>query len=328
MQFGYAATRAARIIGLAPCAMLVAVSPASGQSYPNKPIRLITAEAGGGNDFAARLIVQGLAGSLGQQMVVDNRGGAGGIIAVEIAARAQPDGYTLLLYANNIWLIPLLRSSVPYDPVRDFAPITWAAKSPNTVVVHPSLPVRSMEELIAYAKARPGELNYGSGGTGATTHLAVELFKSMTGVNIVRVPFKGNGPALNALIGGQVQLMFATAGAVAPHLKSGRLRALAVTSAQPSPLAPGLPTVAASGLPGYESISIYGVYAPSRTPPAIVQHLNEAIVRVLGRAEVKEKFLASGVETVGSAPGELAAIMKSEIARMGKVIRDAGLRED
>jgi len=328
MQFGYAATRAARIIGLALYAVLIAVSPASGQGYPNKPIRLITAEAGGGNDFAARLIVQGLAGSLGQQMVVDNRGGAGGIIAVEIAARAQPDGYTLLLYANNIWLIPLLRSSVPYDPVRDFAPITWAAKSPNTVVVHPSLPVRSMEELIAYAKARPGELNYGSGGTGATTHLAVELFKSMTGVNIVRVPFKGNGPALNALIGGQVQLMFATAGAVAPHLKSGRLRALAVTSAQPSPLAPGLPTVAASGLPGYESISIYGVYAPSRTPPAIVQHLNEAIVRVLGRAEVKEKFLASGVETVGSAPGELAAIMKSEIARMGKVIRDAGLRED
>jgi len=308
--------------------MLLAAGSASGQSYPSKPIRLITAEAGGGNDFAARLIVQGLAGSLGQQMVVDNRGGAGGIIAVELAARAQPDGYTLLLYANNIWLIPLLRSSVPYDPVRDFAPITWAAKSPNTVVVHPSLPVRSMEELIAYAKARPGELNYGSGGTGATTHLAVELFKSMTGVNIVRVPFKGNGPALNALIGGQVQLMFATAGAVAPHLKSGRLRALAVTSAQPSPLAPGLPTVAASGLPGYESISIYGVYAPARTPPAIVQRLNEVIVRVLGRAEVKEKFLASGVETVGSAPGDLAAIMKSEIARMGKVIRDAGLRED
>ena len=309
-------------------AALLCAGAACGQGYPTKPIRLVTAEAGGGNDFAARLIVQGLAGSLGQQMVVDNRGGAGGQIAVEIVARAQPDGYTLLLYANNIWLIPLVRSKVPYDPVRDFAPITWAARSPNTVVVHPSLPVKSVEDLIALAKARPGELNYGSGGTGATTHLAVELFKSMTGVNIVRVPFKGNAPALNALIGGQIQLMFATAGSVAPHLKSGRLRALAITSAQPSPLAPGLPTVAAAGLPGYESISIYGVFAPARTSPAIVKRLNEEIVRVLARADVKEKFLASGVESVGSSPELLAATMKSEIARMGKVIRDAGIRED
>jgi len=301
---------------------------ASGQDYPRKPIRLVTAEPGGGNDFAARLIVQGLGGSLGQPMIVDNRGGAGGIIAADIVAKAQPDGYTLLLYANNIWIIPLLRSNTPFDVIRDFAPITWAAKSPNTVVVHPALPVKSVEDLIAHARARPGELNYGSGGSGSSTHLAVELLKSMAGVNIVRVPFRGNAPALNALFAGEVHLMIATAGTVAPHLKSGRLRALAVTSAQPSPLAPGLPTVAASGLPGYESIQIYGVFAPSRTSSAIVKRLHDEIVRVLGRADVKEKFLAAGVEPVGSTPQQLAATIKSEIVRMSKVIKDAGIREE
>jgi tripartite-type tricarboxylate transporter receptor subunit TctC len=309
-------------------AIFLSAGMASAQNYPTKPIRMVTAEPGGGNDFSARLIVQGLGGSLGQPMIVDNRGGAGGIIAADIVAKAQPDGYTLLLYANNIWIIPLLRRNTPFDVIRDFAPITWAAKSPNTVVVHPSLPVKSVEDLIAYAKARPGELNYGSGGTGSSTHLAVELFKSMTGVNIVRVAFKGNAPALNGLFAGEVHLMIATAGTVAPHLKSGRLRALAVTSAQPSPLAPGLPTVAASGLPGYESMQIYGVFAPSRTPAAIVKRLNEEIVRVLGRADVKEKFLASGVEPVGSTPQQLAATIKSEIVRMGKVIKDAGIREE
>ena len=301
---------------------------ASGQDYPRKPIRLVTAEPGGGNDFTARLIVQGLAGSLGQPMIVDNRGGAGGIIAADIVAKAQPDGYTLLLYANNIWIIPLLRSNAPFDVIRDFAPITWAAKSPNTVVVHPALPVKSVEDLIAHARARPGELNYGSGGSGSSTHLAVELLKSMAGVNIVRVPFRGNAPALNALFAGEVHLMIATAGTVAPHLKSGRLRALAVTSAQPSPLAPGLPTVAASGLPGYESIQIYGVFAPGRTSSVIVKRLHDEIVRVLGRADVKEKFLAAGVEPVGSTPQQLAATIKSEIVRMSKVIKDAGIREE
>jgi len=301
---------------------------ATGQDYPRRPIRLVTAEPGGGNDFAARLIVQGLGSSLGQPMIVDNRGGAGGIIAADIVAKAQPDGYTLLLYANNIWIIPLLTSNAPFDVVRDFAPITWAAKSPNIMVVHPALSVKSVEDLIAHARARPGELNYGSGGTGSSTHLAVELLKSMAGINIVRVPFKGNAPALNALFAGEVHMMIATAGTVTPHLKSGRLRALAVTSAQPSPLAPGLPTMAASGLPGYESIQIYGVFAPSRTAAAIVTRLNQEIVRVLGRAEVKEKFLAGGVEPVGSTPQQLAATIRSEIARMSKVIKDAGIREE
>jgi len=188
--------------------------------------------------------------------------------------------------------------------------------------------VKSVDDLIALARARPGELNYGSGGSGSSTHLAAELFKSMARVNIVRVPFKGNSPALNAMFAGEIQLMIVTAGTVAPHLKSGRLRALAVTSAQPSPLAPGLPTMAASGLPGYESIQIYGVFAPRKTDGAIVKRLNEEIVRVLGRTDVKEKFLASGVEPVGSTPQLLAATIKSEIARMGKVIKDAAIRAE
>ena len=300
----------------------------SGQGYPMKPIRIVTAEAGGGNDFAARTIARGIGDSLGQQLIVDNRGGAGGIIAADIVARAPPDGHTLLVYASNIWIIPLLKKQVPYDVGRDFAPVTWAARSPSTLVVHPSLPVKSVRDLIAMAQAKPAQLNYGSGGSGATTHIAAELFKAMAKVNIVRVAYRGNAPALNDLIAGQIQVMFITAGAVAPHIGSGRLRALAVTSAQPSALSPGLPTVASSGLPGYESLSMYGVFAPSKTPAAIIQHLNREIVRVLNRNEVKEQFLNAGVETVGSTPEAFAAAIKADIARMSKVINDAGIRED
>ena len=309
-------------------ALAAAGMAASAQNYPSRPIRIVTAEPGGGNDFAARLIVQGLGGSLGQPVIVDNRGGAGGLIAVNVALKAQPDGHTLLLYANNVWIIPLLRRSAPYDAVRDFVPITLAAKAPNAVVVHPSLPVKSIAQLIALAKARPGELNYGSGGNGSSTHLAVELFKSMAGVDIVRVVFKGNAPAQNALFSGEVQLMIAPAGSLASHLNSARLRALAVTSAQPSPLLPGLPTMAASGLPGYESMQIYGIFAPAKTPAAIVGRLNEEIVRVVQRPDVRDKFLAAGVEPVGSTPQELATTMKSEIVRIGKVIKDAGIRDE
>lgn len=304
------------------------VGAAFGQNYPVKPVRIVTAEPGGGNDFAARVLAQGLTRSLGQQVIVDNRGGAGGAIAAEVAAKAPPDGYTLLLYAGNIWTIPLLRKNVPYDFVADFAPVTWVARSPNTVVVHPSLPVQSVKELIALAKARPGQLNYASGGSGSSTHLSVELFKSMAGVNIVRVPYKGNAPALNDLIAGQVQVMFVTAATVTPHLTSGRLKALAVTSVEPSVLAPGLPTVAASGLPGYESISIYGLFAPSRTPAAIIRLLNQESAQFLKTAEVKERFFKVGVETVGSSPEEFAAVIKSDMTKMAKVIKDAGIREE
>ena len=308
--------------------LVLAAGSACAQTYPTKPIRIVTSEPGGGNDFTARTIGQAIGARLGQPWIIDNRGGAGGAIAAEIVARAPPDGYTLLVYASNIWMIPLLRANVPYDPVRDFAPITWAARSPNTVVVHPSLPVKSMKELIALAKSRPGQLSYGSGGTGATSHLSAELFKSMAKVDILRIPYKSNVPALNDLMGGQVQLMFSTASSVTPHVRSGRLRGLAVTSAEPSPLAPGLPTVAAAaGLPGYESISIYGVFVPAKTPDAIVRQLNQAVVAVLNQPDVRERFFNTGVETVGSTPEQFAGVIRADIARMAKVIKEAGIRE-
>jgi tripartite-type tricarboxylate transporter receptor subunit TctC len=301
------------------------IADASAQSYPVRPIRVITAEPGGGNDFAARTIGQAISPRLGQQWVVDNRGGAGGMIAAEIAAKAAPDGYTLLVYASNIWIIPLLRRDISYS-MRDFAPITWIARSPNILVVHPSLPVHSVAELVELARSQPGRLSYASGGAGATTHLAAELFKSMAKVDIVQVAYKGNGPALIDLAGGRVHVMFATASSVAPYLKSGRLRAIAVTSIEPSVLAPGLPTVASAGLVGYESGSIYGVFAPARTPEAIVRQLNAAIVAVLNTQPVRDRFLASGVETVGSTPERFAEVIRADVERMSTVIKEAGIR--
>lgn len=310
-----------------PVAIMTMLSGAvCGQNFPNKPIRLFTTEAGGGADFVARLIAQGLSTSLGQQVIVENRGG--GIIAGDIVAKAPPDGYTVLLQGTAFLLAPFLRSSVPFDPVRDFAPLTLADRSPNVLVVHPSLPIRSVKELIALAKTRPGELNYASGSTGASTQLAAELFNTLAGVKIERINYRGTAPALNDLIGGQVQLMFTTAGAGAAHIKSGRLRAVAVTSAQPSALAPGLPTVAASGLPGYESVSLHVIFAPAKTPAPVINQLNQEMVRVLKTPEIKERFLAVGVESVGSSPEELAATVKSETAKWSKVIRDAGIKPE
>ena len=313
---------------LSTATLVFCAGTASGQNYPSKPIRMLTAEAGGGADFVARVIARELTANLGEQVIVDNRGGAGGIIAGEIVARAAPDGYTLLFYGPAIWLLPFLRNHVPYDPVRDFSPITMAVTTPNILVVHPSLPVSSVGELIALAKARPGQINDAGANTGSSVHLAAELFKAMAGVKIVRVPFKGVGPALNALIAGQVQIMFPSAGAVAPHVKSGRLRALAVTSAQPTALAPGLPTVAASGVPGYESIAMFGIFAPARLPAALSIRLHQEVVHVLVRPEVKSRLFESGVEPVGNSPAEFAATLKSEMTKWGKVIKDAGIRDE
>jgi tripartite-type tricarboxylate transporter receptor subunit TctC len=295
-------------------------------SYPNKPIRIVTAEVAGGADFVARLIAQGVSGSLGQQVIVENRGGSA-IIPAQAVAKAPPDGYTLLVYGNNFWLLPFIQN-VPYDPVRDFSPLTLAARSPNMLVVHPSLPVKSVRELIALAKAKPGELNYASAATGGSSHLAAELFKALAGVNIVRVPYKGTVPGITDLIAGQVQLMFGTTGTLAPHVQSGRLRALAVTSVQETALAPGLPTVAAAGLPGYEAESAYGLFAPAGTPAPILRRLHAETVRVLSRPEVKERLFNTGVEVVGNTPEAFAASIKSDMARMGKVIKDAGIRAD
>ena len=308
---------AAALVAAAICAAVQA------QSYPAKPVRFVTSEPGGGNDIVARVLAEGLTTSLGQRVIVDNRG----IVAAEIAKNANPDGYTLLVYGANIWLLPYLREHVAWDPLRDFAPITIAVQLPNVLVVHPTVPVKSVRELIDYAKARPGKLDYAAGTIGVSPHLSAELFKAMTSIDIVRVPYKGGGPALNGLIAGETHLMFPNVGGAMPHMKSGRVRALAVSSAQPSALAPGLPTIAAT-VPGYEFSAVICLYAPAKTPPAIVEQLNREAVRVLRSPEVKERLFNSGAEVVANSAREFAAYMKADMQKMGKVIRDAGIKAE
>jgi tripartite-type tricarboxylate transporter receptor subunit TctC len=296
------------------------------QDFPAKPVRIVTSGIGGAGDIAARVIAQGLGTTLGQQVVVDNR--ASGVIPIEVVVRAVPDGYTILLYGSVVWLAPYLRDTVSYDPIKDLAPITLAVTSPNVLVVHPSLPVKSVADLIALARTKPGDLNYGSSGAGSSGHLAAELFNAMAKIRIVRVNYKGAGAALSDVIAGQVQLSFATATSISAHVQSGRLKALAVTSAKPSALLPNLPTIAGSGLSGYESASTSGIFAPAATPPAIIGRLNQEIVRALGRSDVKERFLNAGSEVVASTPAHLLAVIKADMSRMGKVIRDAGIRAE
>ena len=311
-----------RIIALGVLVGMAAASAAYAQSYPTRPVRIVTTAPGAANDRFARMIAQGLTDVFGKQVIVDNRGG--GILAIDTVAKATPDGYTVLLYSNGLWTLPLIQK-VSYD-MGDFAPVTLVGRQPNVLVVHPGLGVASVKDLIALAKAKPGQLNYGSGSTGSTPHIAGELFKNQAGVDIVRVAYKGAGPALTALLGGEVQLMFPTAGSAAPHVKSGKLKALAVTSAQPSELAPGLPTVAAAGLPGYESIAPFGIFAPAGTPAAIVRRLSDEIGKVVNRADVKRRFFDNGVEVVGGAPEELAATIRSDTVRLTKLVKEAGLR--
>lgn len=303
--------------------MALSAGFACAQDYPNRPIRVITAAVGGGIDFTARLVAHGLTASLGQQVIVDNRGGTN--VAPHTVAKATPDGYTILIHNNTVWISPLL-DKVPYDHEQELAPISLTSRSPNILVVHPSLPVNSVKELIALGKAHPGAINYASGPVGASNHLAAELFKALAGVNFMRIGYKGGGPALNDLLSGHVPVMFATTGSVTAHVRSGRLKGLAVTSAQPSALAPGLPTIAASGVPGYVSEAIYGMFAPAKTPVAIINRLHQETARFLGMPETKERFFNSGVETVGNSPQEFAAVIKSETIRLDKVIKSAGIR--
>jgi len=296
---------------------------AAQQSYPTKPIRVVTTEPGSSLDLTARYVAQGISGPLGQQVIVDNRR----VNSIEIVAKAQPDGYTLLAYGSPIWIMPMLRE-VTFDPVKDFAPITLAATSPNVLAIHPAVAATSVKELIALAKSRPGALNYGSSVTGGTPHLAAELFKSLAGVDVVRVAYKGVAVAVTDLIGGQLQMMFPVVPSAIPHVKTGKLRALAVSSAQSSALAPGLPTMAASGLPGYELVAVYGMFAPARTPVALLERLNREMVRGINTPEMKAQFLIAGAEVVGSTQQAFAAFIKADMARMSKVIKDAGIRED
>lgn len=302
--------------------LLSVIGNANAQAYPTKPVRIVVTGVGSGGDFAARLIAQGVTATLGQALIVDNRGS--GNLPAEIVAKAAPDGYTLCLSAAPLWITPFLRKTA-YDPLRDFAPVTLAISSPNILVVHPALPVKSVRDLIALIRAKPGALNYATSGIGASSFLAAELFKSMLRADMVRVNYKSGGLALTELISGQVQLMFANAGSVATHLQSGRLKALAVTSAKPSALMPGLPTIAAGGLPGYELVSVQGIFAPAGTPEAVITRLNREFIPFLRRADTREKFFAAGVEAIGGTPEELAATLKSEMARLGKVIQATGI---
>ncbi len=294
-----------------------------GQDYPNKPVRILCIGPGGSSDFTARLLASGISAPLNQNVVVENRPG---LLGMEAVSKAAPDGYTLLMAGGNFWTAPLIEKTA-YDPVRDFSAVTLVVTSPALLVVHPALPVKSVKELIALAKARPGQLNYSSATTGGAGHLAAELFNEMAHTKIVRIPYKNTGQSITDLMGGHVQLSFAQTSAVEQYVKSGRLRALAVTSVKPSPLMPGLPTVAAT-LPGYEAVNFLGVFAPANTPPPIINKLHAEIVRWLARPEVKERFRNTGVETVGSSPEELAAAVKADIARLSKVIKNLNIKAD
>lgn len=303
--------------------MVMGVGAASSQDYPNKTIRIVTAPAGGAADFLARPIAQELSVSLGNQVIVDNR--PGGVIPGGIVSKSAPDGYTLLCASGILWILPLLQDA-PFDPVKDFSPIILGARTANVLVVHPSLPVKTIAQLIALAKARPGEINYSSAATGTTTHLSGELLNFMAGIRLVRIPYKGTVPALTGLMVGEVHLSFPTTAAALPHVKTGRMRALAVTSAEPSVLFPTLPTVAASGLPGYESVSPFGLWAPAKTPRAIIERLNQESVKILTRPDIKERLTNAGLEIVASSPEQFAAVIKADMANMRKVLKAAGIR--
>ena len=301
--------------------MILGAGVVSGQEYPNKPVRIITSAAGGLNDILGRLIAQGISGPLGQPVIVENR--PSGVIPGETVAKAPADGYTTLFTGGSLWTGPLLEKT-PYDPVKDFAAITLVSNAPSLLLVHPSVPVKSVKELIALAKAKPGALNNGSVGTGATSHLSAELFKSMAGVNIVRIPYSTNASLFADMVSGQVQLTFGLASLFMQYVKAGKLKALAVSSTNPSPLFPGLPTIAAA-VPGYETGTVQAMFAPANTPSTAINRLNQEIVRVLNRADVKQQLLSMGLEAIPSSPEKLATTMNAEIARMSKVIKDAGI---
>jgi tripartite-type tricarboxylate transporter receptor subunit TctC len=309
---------------------VVACSAAAhAQSYPTKPIRIIVPQSpGASTDLTARMIGAKLSATFGQPVIVDNRPGAGSIIGTDLVAKAAPDGYTLLVVASSITLNPTLHKNLPFDPIRDLAPITQISAFPNLLTVHPSLPVKTVKDLIALAKAKPGSINYGSSGTATGTHLSAELFKYMTGIDMVHVPYKGGGPAVQALLGGQVQLNVATIVSVLPHLKTGKLRGIAVTTAKRSPAAPEIPTIAESGVPGYDHTPWNGFLAPAKTPRAVIGKLNEETARILQTPEVHNVFVSEGAEPVGNKPEEFAAIIKSETAKWAKVIRAAGIKAD
>jgi tripartite-type tricarboxylate transporter receptor subunit TctC len=321
-------------VTLPRCALLLAAvcaaTPAHADVYPSKPIRFVVAfPPGGGTDIIARSIAQKLGERLEQQIVVDNRPGAGGNIGTDIVAKSAPDGYTMLMgSAGPLAINASLFAAMPFDPVRDLAPVTLAASTPNVLVVHPSLKAATVKDLVALARAHPGEINFASSGHGTPAHLAGELFSSMAGVKLVHVPYKGASPALADLLGGQVQIMFSTMPPALPHVKEGKLRALAVTSLKRSPAMPGLPTLDEAALPGFEANTWHGVVLPAGAQSAIIARLNREIVAILHMPEVVERLSNQGAEPVGSTPEEFAAYIKSETVKWAKVVRESGAKAE
>ena len=308
---------------------LLFAAAAGAQDYPARPIRVVVPfPPGGGTDLMARTVVQKLGESLGATVVVDNRGGAGGTIGTDLVAKAPPDGYTLVVVSGSHAINPSLYPKLPYDSVRDFAPVTMLTSGPGLLVVHPSVPARTVKEFIALARSRPGQLHYASAGIGTPPHLAGELFKTMTGADIVHVPYKGNGPAYTDLIGGHVSVMFPTIPTAIPHVRTGKLRALGVTTRSRTAIAPELPTLSESGVPGYDVSSWYGLLAPAGTPAAVVARLQREIAKVLRLPDISEKLTAQGLDLVGNTPEAFAGVIQSEIAKWAKVVKASGAKVD
>jgi tripartite-type tricarboxylate transporter receptor subunit TctC len=315
---------------LAACAASIPAAQAQPKdTWPGRPVRIVVPQTpGASTDLTARLISNKLSPVLGQPVIVENRPGAGSIVGTELVAKATPDGHTLLVVASSITLNPILHKNLPFDPQRDLAPITQLSSFPNMLVVHPGLAVKTVQDLIALAKSKPGALNYGSAGTATGTHLSAELFKYMTGTDMVHVPYKGGGAAMPALLGGQVQLMFSTTVTAMPHVRAGKLRAVAVTSAKRWPTLPDIPTVAESGVPGYDHTPWNGFLAPAKTPRAVIGRLNEEVAKILHAPETRSVFTNDGAEPVGNKPEEFAAIIKFETAKWTKVVKAAGIKAD
>jgi tripartite-type tricarboxylate transporter receptor subunit TctC len=303
---------------------------AAAQNFPSKPVRVvITYPPGGSTDVVGRALAAKLTEVLGQQVVVDNRGGAGGIIGSDIVAHATPDGYTVLLGTSaGMSINPLLHKKLPYDVQRDFAPVSLVVINPQALVAHPALPANTVQELIKLARAKPGQINYASPGVGSPNHMGMELLKSMTGINVVHVPYKGGGPAMTELLAGQVQLLFNSIPSVLPQVKAGRLKALAVGSARRSPAMPDVPTVAESGVPGYEYATWYGLFTPAGTPRAVIAQLNKAVAAALKNPELAQSLAAQGSEPNPTTPDELARFVKSEHDRWSRVVKAAHMKAE
>ena len=310
------------------CFLLIANS-VTAQPYPSKSIRFIVPFAPGGtNDIVARMVGVKLTEAWGQPVVIDNRGGAGGVIGADLAAKSVPDGYTLLMANVNFATNPGLVRNLPYDTEKDFAAVSLLATSPSVLVVHPSIPVRSVKEMIAFAKAKPGQLSYSSSGAGTTGHMAMELLKQMAAIDMVAVHYKGGGPALIDLIAGRVSPGFATILSAAPHIEGGRLRALAVSTPKRSSALPDLPTVAEAGVPGYEFTGWWGVVVPARTPHAVISPLNGELVKILAQPDVRERLVREGADPASTTPEAFTAYMRSEVAKWSKVIKTANIKAE